>query len=156
MDAPGTLVKRPREDPLLKQLAARLSATPADELAAVLSALPGGNQALLALLPAVRTDAQVTELEKAAREVAKKAKCRYSTSNAFSLGRARGAIAAMKAAYRKQAALISASKDANAIAAWATAAIEIAKESHWFEYGLTDYQDVCAGIAGEFFRDILV
>lgn len=150
--APSTLVKRPREDPLLKQLSARLAAISADELAALLAAsMPGGVTACLALLPAPRTDAHIVALKHAAREVEKKSTCRYSTNNAFAFGRGRGAITAMKKLYREQASALTATKDASAIAAWATAAIEVAKGAHWFQDGLTDYHEVCCGIAGQFF-----
>jgi hypothetical protein len=148
--APSTLIKRPREDPLLKQLSARLSGIESDELAVILSnALAGGATACLALLPAPRTDSSIVALKNAARDIEKKSKCRYSTNNAFALGRGRGAIAAFKKLFREQATTITATRDASAISAWASAAIEIAKGAHWFQDGLTDYHEVCSGIAGK-------
>jgi hypothetical protein len=159
MSAPATAPKRPRDDSgvalggtsaaQLKHLAARLSSTSSEALAALLvGALPGGAAAALALLPAPRTDNHLEELQKAARAVQKNATCRYSVGNAFSLGRARGAIAALKAALRKQAAALGAAKDANAVATWATGAIDIIEGAHEFDPGLNFYKADCKAVVG--------
>lgn len=159
MSDPATAIKRPRDDASaadvggasaaqLKHLAARLSATAPEALAAIMSRLPGGAAGALALLPAPRTENHIEELQKAARAVKKNATCRYSSSNAFSLGRARGAIAALKAALRKQAAALSAAKDAGAVAAWATAAIEVVEDAHEFDAGLNFYKADCKAVVG--------
>jgi hypothetical protein len=158
MSAPATAIKRPRDDDAaadvggasaaqLKHLAARLSATAPEALAAIFAARLGVAGAL-ALLPAPRTENHIEELQKAARAVQKNATCRYSSSNAFSLGRARGAIAALKASLRKQAAALGAAKDAGAVAAWATAAIGVVEDAHEFDAGLNFYKADCKAVVG--------
>jgi hypothetical protein len=96
------MAKRPREDPALKQLSARLAATPSTELASLLSAALGSPAAVLALLPAPRTAGHIDALNKLANAIGKAATCRFSKHNAFSLNRARGAIAAFKRGFREQ------------------------------------------------------
>jgi hypothetical protein len=69
--APSTEIKRPREDPLLKQLSARLSATPPDMLASLLSTKLGSPHAVLSILPSPRTDDSIGALEKLASAITK-------------------------------------------------------------------------------------
>jgi hypothetical protein len=75
--------------------------------------------------------------------------CKYSAHNGFSFGRARSAIAAFKKAFREQAKQLTATKDASAIATWASEAIDVASGAHWFDDGLTNYVEECKGIAGK-------
>lgn len=80
--------------------------------------------------------------------MAKAASCRYSAHNAFSLSRAKPSIAALTKLFRAQAATLVASKDVEAIAAWAEGAITLADNAHVFP-GLSDYNSVLKGIAGK-------
>ncbi len=141
--------KTPRADPVLAQLSARIAGTPADALAAVLVRACGSAAAALAALPAQQTSGKAAAVAAAARAVEKAAHCRYSSRNAFSLGRARGAIAALVRLVRAQGAELTKSKDAAAIAAWATETIAAADNFHAFDEGLTAYADTCKGAAGK-------
>ena len=88
-------------------------------------------------------------LDKAAAAVGRAAHCRYSSSNAFSFGRARASVAALLKLAREQARAATAGRDAGYVSAWARGALAVADGAHEFDDGVTDYLATLRGVAGK-------
>lgn len=124
--------KRAREE--IKQLTAILATMPPSTLAEVLAASnPEGAKGVMGLLPTPSSKDKIVALEKAGRGVSKAAHCFYSTSNAFSYNRASPFIATLVKLVKEQASAIAATKDAAAVALWATAALATTDAFHKFD-----------------------